>query len=74
MKEHIEYLKSEGLYKDMLKSGLISLKIDFYYEMYKTYKEYLSDPNVSKMDAITFTSMDCKVAEGTVYNAIKAMK
>jgi hypothetical protein len=26
------------------------------------------------MDALTFTAMDCKVAEGTVYNAIKSMR
>lgn len=73
MKEQIDFLKSAGIYKQMLASGLISLKIDFYYEIYETYNIYLQS-NISKMDALTFTAMDSKVAEGTVYNAIKAMK
>ena len=73
MKEQIDYLKSAGIYKQMLASGLISLKIDFYYDIYETYNTYLQS-NISKMDALTFTAMDSKVAEGTVYNAIKAMK
>ena len=73
MKEQIDFLKNAGIYKQMLASGLISLKIDFYYDIYKTYNTYL-ESNISKMDALTFTAMDSKVAEGTVYNAIKAMR
>ena len=65
MKEQIDYLKSAGIYKQMLASGLISLKIDFYYDIYETYNTYLQS-NISKMDALTFTAMDSKVAEGTV--------
>lgn len=73
MKEQIDYLKQQGVYKRMLATGLISLKLDFYYDIYETYNKYLEE-NISKMDALVFTAMDCKVHEGTVYNAIKTMK
>jgi len=73
MKEQIDYLKKAGIYKQMLSSGLISLKVDFYYDIFETYNNYL-EANLPKMDALTFTAMDCKVAEGTVYNAIKSMR
>lgn len=73
MKEQIDFLKNQGVYKRMLASGLISLKIDFYYEINKVYNSYMKD-NIPKMDALTFTAVDCKVSESTVYNAIKTMK
>lgn len=73
MKEQIDYLKEQGVYKRMLASGLISLKLDFYYDVYETYLKYLTE-DIPKMDALLFTAMDCKVCEATVYNAIKTMK
>lgn len=73
VKEQIDFLKEEGLYNKMLKSGLLSLKVDLYYEIYKKYNEYLKE-DLPKMDCATFTAEDFKVSESTVFNALNFMR
>jgi len=72
--EQINTLKASGIYNKLLRSGVISLKVDFYYEMYKAYQQRLTEKGVSRRDAIFIVSEDFKVCEGTVYNAVKFMK
>ena len=71
--QQVEYLKSLGVYNQMLKSGLISLKVDFYYEIFIKYNSYL-DEGLNKMECLTFTAEDFKVSESTVFNALNFMR
>jgi hypothetical protein len=74
VKQQIEKLKTDEIYSHLLKSGVISLKVDFYYQMYKDYILQIEKHGYSRADAIFITSENFKVCEGTVYNAVKFMK
>lgn len=73
VKQQIDFLKEEGVYNRMIKSGLLSLKVDLYYEIFKKYNEYFKQ-GFPKMDCATFTAEDFKVSESTVFNALNFMK
>lgn len=73
IKEQIDFLKDEGVYNKMIRSGLLSLKVDLYYEIFNKYNKYRKE-GLSKMDCATFTAEDFKVSESTVFNALNFMK
>jgi hypothetical protein len=72
--EDIKELKETGLYSRLLKSGIIPLKVNYYYEMYNYYTIRLI-VNAKENDTIMRSTMDTSVAfkcsEMTVYRAIK---
>ncbi len=73
MLEQIIFLLKEGYYYDMLRSGLISIKIDCDFNIYNTYHKHLRS-GCKKMEALGLTADEHKVHECTVYNALKTMR
>jgi hypothetical protein len=71
--EIVESLKKHNLYFELIKKGVISLKIDYYLQMRNAFVEY-QKKGFGKMDSVTFVAMDFKVCENTVQNAVKYFK
>lgn len=72
--QQIQYLKELGVYNDLVKVGVIPIKVNYFFEMYNYYNVRLVVNNGLKMQSLTDTSMAFKCSESTVKRAIKLMK
>lgn len=72
--QKIQYLKDLGVYNDLVKVGVIPIKVNYFFEMFNYYNVRLVVNNGLKMQSLTDTSMAFKCSESTVKRAIKIMK
>jgi len=75
--EHITELKDLELYKPLMKKGLISLSINYWYEIYQYYQTRLIVNNEfenSKMLSYEETEESFNCSETTIRRAIKYME
>lgn len=72
--QQIQYLKDLGVYNDLVKVGVIPIKVNYFFEMFNYYNVRLVVNNGLKMQSLTDTSMAFKCSESTVKRAIKIMK
>lgn len=72
--QQIQYLKDLGVYNDLVKVGVIPIKVNYFFEMFTYYNVRLVVNNGLKMQSLTDTSMAFKCSESTVKRAIKMMK
>lgn len=72
--QQIQYLKDLGVYNDLVKVGVIPIKVNYFFEMYNYYNVRLVVNGGLKMQSLTDTSEAFKCSESTVKRAIKLMK
>lgn len=72
--QQIQYLKELGVYNDLVKVGVIPIKVNYFFEMFNYYNVRLVVNNGLKMQSLTDTSEAFKCSESTVKRAIKLMK
>lgn len=72
--QQIQYLKELGVYNDLVKVGVIPIKVNYFFEIFKYYNVRLVVNNGLKMQSLTDTSEAFKCSESTVKRAIKLMK
>ncbi|TWP29357.1 hypothetical protein ETU08_07605 [Apibacter muscae] len=64
--------KNKGVFKRMVRGGLISCSVVNHYEMYKFYKGV--DNSLSKMEKYQLTAEEFRVDIKTIIRAIKKME
>lgn len=72
--QQIQYLKDLGVYNDLVKVGVIPIKVNYFFEMFNYYNVRLVVNNGLKMQSLTDTSDAFKCSESTVKRAIKLMQ
>lgn len=75
--EDLNTLKETGIYARLVKSGVIPLKVNYYYEMNTLYNTKLILNASMKnciMQSITDVAVSFNCSENSVRNAIKFMK
>ncbi len=72
--QQIKYLKDLGVYNDLVKVGVIPIKVNYFFEIYNYYNVRLVVNKGLVMQSLTDTSMAFKCSESTVKRAIKMMK
>lgn len=72
--QQIQYLKDLGVYNDLVNVGVIPIKVNYFFEIFKYYNVRLVVNNGLKMQSLTDTSEAFKCSESTVKRAIKLMR
>lgn len=72
--QQIQYLKDLGVYNDLVKVGVIPIKVNYFFEIFNYYNVRLVVNNGLKMQSLTDTSDAFKCSESTVKRAIKIMQ
>lgn len=72
--EKLNKLKDLGLFCELVKAGIIPIKVNYFLEIYNYYQVRLILNNGLVMQSLTDTSMAFKCSESTVKRAIKMMK
>jgi len=72
--QQIKYLKDLGVYNDLVKVGVIPIKVNYFFEIYNYYNVRLVVNKGLVMQSLTDTSDAFKCSESTVKRAIKMMK
>jgi len=73
-KEILQQVNETGLYRCLVKQGIIPLKVNYYLEMYQLYQTKMVINNNQKLQAITDVSDAFKCCERSVWNAIYFME
>lgn len=74
MIEKLKTLKDMGLYSELVKAGIIPIKVNYFLEISIYYNKMLILNEGKKMQSLTDTSEAFKCSESTVKRAIKLMK
>ena len=72
--QQIQYLKDLGVYNDLVKVGVIPIKVNYFFEIYNYYNVRIIVNDGKIMQSLTDTSMAFKCSESTVKRAIKLMQ
>jgi len=72
--EKLQKLKDLGLYSELVKAGVIPIKVNYHLEIYNHYNIRIIVNKGKIMQSLTDTSMAFKCSESTVKRAIKLMK
>jgi ribosomal protein L13 len=73
MYETLKLLEDKGLFKTLIKQGVLSITIAGHKMIYETYLREKSKTG-SNSQAITNTSIETKTPERTIYKVIKKMR
>ena len=72
--EKLQTLKDMGLYSELVKAGVIPIKVNYFLEIYNYYNVRIVVNEGKIMQSLTDTSMAFKCSESTVKRAIKLMQ
>ncbi len=72
--EKLNKLKDLGLFCELVKAGVIPIKVNYFLEIYNYYNVRIIVNEGKVMQSLTDTSMAFKCSESTVKRAIKLMK
>lgn len=72
--EKLNKLKDLGLFCELVKAGVIPIKVNYFLEIYNYYNVRIIVNEGKIMQSLTDTSMAFKCSESTVKRAIKLMQ